>query len=177
MTFCAFAFGYPPGPAAAGDDAAKAYNRAYNLVLDEKWSDAVQAFQNVMKQHPNSAYTDDSNFWICFAKQKQKRLEESVKCYQSFIDQNPKSEWSDDAQQNMINVATSLAKAGMPQYEIYIKDMGKHGTDEVRLHAIRALIDSGDATPEDVIAIYKAEKDPRTRSNIVYMLTDLESPQ
>ena len=134
MMFCAFAFGYPPGPAAEGDDAAKAYNRAYNLVLDEKWAEAEKAFQNVTRQHPNSAYIDDSSFWICFAKQKQRKLEDSVKCYESFIEQNPKSEWADDAQGNLINVATALAKAGMPQYGVHIKDMGKHGPDEVRLH-------------------------------------------
>ncbi len=147
-------------------------------MLDEKWTEATQAFQNVIKQYPDSAYTDDSNFWICFSKQKQKKLEESVTCYKSFIQTYPKSEWSDDAQSNLINVANGLVKAGMAQYEVYIKSYGKKGnTDEVRLHAIRALIDSGDATADDVIAIYNAEKDPKNRSNIVWMLTEIDTPQ
>src|SRR5688572_19351045 len=152
LVFSAFAFGYPPGPAAEGTDSAKAYNRAYSFVLDEKWGEAATAFQNVIKQYPNSAYADDSNFWICFARQKQNQLEQSVKCYESFIRQYPKSDWVDDAQSNMINVADALVKAGMAQYEVHIKSMGKGRTDEVRIHAIRALIDSGDATPEDVFA-------------------------
>src|SRR5919106_3472629 len=100
MMFSTFTFAYPPGPAAEGSEAAKAYNKAYGYVLDEKWSEATQAFQNVIRQHPNSPYTDDSNFWICFSKQKQKKLEESVKCYESFVTHYPKSEWSDDAQSN-----------------------------------------------------------------------------
>ncbi|MCB0295031.1 MAG: hypothetical protein KDG51_07275, partial [Calditrichaeota bacterium] len=52
------------------DRAQTAYQDAYNLILDEKWSEAITAFDNLLGQYPKSGWVDDARFWRCYANEK-----------------------------------------------------------------------------------------------------------
>src|SRR5262245_24591903 len=97
------------------DESFKAYQNAYNLVLDEKWSEASSAFDTFLKQYPRSSHADAATFWSCFAKEKLGKTPEDVfKCYKTFAQQYPHSEFVDDANSNLIRLAKQCAKAGKP---------------------------------------------------------------
>jgi HEAT repeat protein len=174
LIFSAVAAAYPPGPAAAGNDEAQSYGKGYEFIQDQSWAKAIVAFQEHIKKYPKSSYIDDSQFWICFAKEKQGQLEESYNCYKSFTSSYPKSEWANDAKSNMIKIGVQLKKSGVL---IDMKQFDKEEDDDVRMMAMRALLENGNASPEDALLYYKSEKNPEARSKIVYMLADMESPE
>src|SRR4030042_3366954 len=95
-----------PGPLGAAESQEKdavAYKQAYNLVLQEKWADALKAMEELVKNYSKSAWVDDARFWQCYAREKLSQSPESVfKCYQEFINAYPESEWADDARANMV---------------------------------------------------------------------------
>ena len=62
-------------PAAAEDPAGQdkdaiAYKQAYALVLEEKWSPARTAMDDLARQFPKSAWVDDARFWSCYSQEK-----------------------------------------------------------------------------------------------------------
>lgn len=50
------------------DESAKAYQKAYGLVLDEKWSEAISSMAAFLKTFRKSSYYDDALYWQCYAK-------------------------------------------------------------------------------------------------------------
>src|SRR4030067_2004562 len=101
-----------------------AYKQAYDLVLREKWADALKAMEGLVKNYSKSAWVDDARFWQCYAREKLNQSPETVyKCYQDFINAYPESEWTDDARANMVRVGRALARAGKPEYEAKIQSM------------------------------------------------------
>ncbi|MEM6797113.1 MAG: hypothetical protein AAF725_24280, partial [Acidobacteriota bacterium] len=60
-----------PGVAQESESAAasKAYRAGYNLVLDENWRDAVNAFDDLVRSAPRSEWADDASFWRCYARE------------------------------------------------------------------------------------------------------------
>jgi len=51
----------------AGDtekEARKLYNKAQKSCLAQKWDKAINLFQELLEQFPNSRYQDDARFWI-----------------------------------------------------------------------------------------------------------------
>src|SRR4030043_1246531 len=55
-----------------------AYKQAYNLVLQEKWVDALKAMEELVKNYSPSAWVDDARFWQCYARAKLSQSPESV---------------------------------------------------------------------------------------------------
>ena len=105
---------------------AAAYKKAYNLVLDQKWNEAIKEFEAFIKKFPNSGWKDDANFWMCYSKDKAGyNLEEVFNCYQDFINNNKRSKWADDARSNMIVVGQKLVKQGKVEYKSLIENLTK----------------------------------------------------
>ena len=84
------------------DRAAKSYEHAYNLILDEKWDQAIQAFEKHLKEFPTGNTAEGARFWLCLAREKSGRLEEAARCYQNFIQSYPRGERSDQARQKIL---------------------------------------------------------------------------
>jgi TolA-binding protein len=80
---------------------ARAYQLAYNLILEEKWEEATKALNEFVRSYSGSNYVDDARYWQCYAKEKLgKSLEDVFICYQDFIKAYSKSKWADDARSN-----------------------------------------------------------------------------
>ena len=95
-----------------GQDA-QSYKAAYRLVMEEDWSKAASALDSFISTHPQSAYTDDAQYWRCYVKEKTDRSQEEVfTCYQNFIKAYPDSSWVDNAKSNLIRIADRRAKQG-----------------------------------------------------------------
>ena len=73
------------------DEVDKAYKKAYNNILDEKWSEAIQSFEKFTRSYPKSRWVDDAEYWQCYAReQKGESLEKTFDCYQDFIKRHSK---------------------------------------------------------------------------------------
>ena len=105
-------FSFVDGTEDNGPDAV-AYKKAYKLVLDEKWKDAIQEFSSFLNKYPRSSWKDDAGFWLCYSKEKAGyNLEEVFKSYQDFAKNNRRSKWADDARSNMIACRAEACAAG-----------------------------------------------------------------
>jgi TolA-binding protein len=60
----AFVFANGLNAAKKQDDGYKVYQQAYNLILDEQWNEASNAFKDMLQRYPKSAWVDDASF-IC----------------------------------------------------------------------------------------------------------------
>jgi len=161
------------------EQAAKAYQQAYNIVLDEKWKDAIKALEEVERQYSKSDWADDARFWMCYSKEKiGEKFEDVFQDYQNFIERYPKSKWVNDAKKNMILLSTQLAAEGKERYETIIRDMQKSDEDEIVLSALYALQRMGDdeALPA-LIEIFDDIQNPLVRNRIVFMLSNFDSPE
>ncbi|MGZ5498567.1 MAG: HEAT repeat domain-containing protein, partial [Candidatus Aminicenantales bacterium] len=156
-----------------------AYKQAYSLVLEEKWSPAKAAMDDLVRQFPKSAWVDDARFWSCYSQEKLGQSAEVVfKCYQKFIDDYPESDWTDDAKSNMIRLAQGLAKTGKPEYETIIKTFQAEDEDDVKMTALYALQDMGDTDAlKTIIGLYDKASSAKLKSQIVFMLEEMESPE
>ena len=73
-----------------------AYKKGYDLILDEKWDDAVKQFKNMIAKYPESQYADDANYWIAYA-YKSIDVDKARDQYKKFLKNYPKSKYYDDA--------------------------------------------------------------------------------
>ena len=128
-----------PAIGLARDDA-DAYRGGYQHVLDEDWPAATSAFRDLVAKYPESDWTDDATFWLCYAEEKSgKNAEASFGCYQGFTDDYPDSEWTDDAERNLVRLARRLAQQGKPEYRDRIRDLEEDVDDEKLLTVLMAL--------------------------------------
>jgi tetratricopeptide (TPR) repeat protein len=156
-----------------------AYKQAYALVLEEKWAAAKTAMDELVRQFPKSAWVDDARFWSCYALGQTGRDPEAVfKCYRKFVDENPGSEWVDEAKSNMVRLAHSLYRAGKPQYQTIIESYEDAAEDDIKLTALYALQNIGDESAlKTIVSIYDKASGSRLKSQIVFMLAEMESPE
>jgi len=158
------------------------YKNAYGLILEERWTDAENAFATLVRDHPGSRWHDDAAFWICFAKQKGRlSAEESFRCYRAFLAEHPHSEWRDDAARNMVLLGRGLAEQGRPEFldeaRAILED--SHGHDEPDNELMAMLESVAERDPERatqiVFTYFDKSTDARVRAQIVALLYDLES--
>jgi HEAT repeat protein len=154
------------------DDANKLYQEAYNLVLDNKWSAAIEKFKILLDKYGNSSWEDDARFWMCYSMEKQNNnLEKSFECYEDFIASHDDSKWRDDAIQNLARLARELEKQGKDEYTLRVKTIEDDVSDELTLAAIRALSSRGDQKSfESLVKIYDSNKNERIRKKMVYII-------
>jgi len=158
--------------------AAEAYQKANDLMLDEKWGQAETAFSDYIAGYPKSKRIDDARFWMCYAKEQQDPVSEAAfACYKGFVQRYSRSNYADEARANLIGVGQRLAKAGRPGYRSQIERYRRQDNDEVALAALYALRNIGD--DEALTAMLDAYDRGGTelRKKIVYMLADFDVPE
>lgn len=154
------------------------YRKAYELVLAEKWTDAVKAIQSHLAAYPKGSTAVAAGFWLCYSKEKAGQpLESAFECYREFVTKYPESDWADDARNQMVRMAHDLAKAGRPEFEAVVKSMPSAGSEEVSLAALYALQDMGDPEAlKTIIGLYDKSTKPGLREKIIYVLADFDTP-
>ena len=154
------------------DSDAKTYQKAHNLVLDEKWDSAISTLQNFIEKYPKSKWVDDARFWKCYAGEKKgDDLESVFECYQKFVKRHRSSKWTDDAKSNMVRLGTKLSKMGKTEYTAIVKTMQDSENEEVSLTALYALQSIGSDKALDVtIDLFDKTKSERVKEKIVYVI-------
>ena len=83
-------------PEQQGDPAYSMYKEGYNLILEERWNDARETFNQLITKYPKSEYIDEAKYWTSYAlsyTDKKKAIEN----YKKFIKEYPSSTYYDDA--------------------------------------------------------------------------------
>ena len=166
-------------PEAEQDDpAAEAYRAAYNEILDSNWDGAIQDFEKLIAGFPGSVWLDDSQYWICYAKEKSgKEAEEVYECYRIFTEKYPESKWVKDAQSNMVRIGGRLAEEGKPEYRAQVEAMRQSGDKEVLLTALFALRNMEGAKVLPVLSkILEENDDSEIREQVIFVLGNLDNP-
>ena len=168
-----------PHATLAQEQAAAAYQRAYELVLDEEWSRASTALDDFLRQHARSDWQDDAEFWKCFVQDKQGRAdEEAFGCYQDFVENHDDSRYVDDARSYMVQLGQRLARSGKREYMTIIEGMQAEGDEELKLTALDALWQMGDERALDaVLDLYDASASERFRKKIIFALSQFNTPR
>ena len=168
-----------PATARAQESAAEAYQKAYELVLDEKWSQANDALQDFMDQFSRSDWADDAQFWWCYVEEKTGRFDEDAfDCYQDFVEDYPRSKYADDARGNMVQLAQRLARSGKREYLTIVESMREAGDEDVKLAALDALWQMGDERALDaVLDLYDSSGSERFRKKVIFALSQFDDPK
>lgn len=155
-----------------------AYRKAYALVLDEKWNEAVAALDAVEKKYPSSTWADDAGFWKAYSRGKSSQpLEEVFAGYDQFLSSYPRSKWSDEARANMIRVGNKLALSGKPEYAEKIKPFKDSGETDIALTALVALRMTGEDTMPQIMKLYDSSRNPAVRERIVTSISGTSDPK
>ncbi|MEM7350616.1 MAG: HEAT repeat domain-containing protein [Acidobacteriota bacterium] len=160
-------------------DPARVYRQGYDLVLDEKWQEAIVVFDKLDERYPDSEWTDDAAFWRCYAgQQRGTGAAESFACYDDVLQHHPHSEWADDIQRSLVRLAGELDRDGRPEYQDKIQHYGRGEHADRTLAVLVALGDIGDERSLDVILErLDATQDEHLRARIVEILEDFDSPR
>jgi tol-pal system protein YbgF len=107
-----------PPTKASGDTPKKqvkeAYMEAYGEIKDNRFSDAREKFESLLKDYPENEYSDNARFWIGESYYKEKNYEDAILAYEDLLKENPKSE----------KVSGALLKQGFAFYELKDEETG-----------------------------------------------------
>jgi tol-pal system protein YbgF len=90
-----------------GDDRAN-YQAAFDLLKDEKYPDAVNAFRQFLTTFPDSALADNAQYWLGEARYVTRSYPEALKDFRTVVEKYPDSRKIPDA----------LLKIGYCNYEL-----------------------------------------------------------
>ena len=148
------------------------YEMGYSALLEEKWTIAKQAFQEITTSYPSSRWVEGARYWLCYVGEQTGEAPESVfLCNQEFVASYPKSRWVSDARSNMIRIGRQLARQGDPKYEPIIKVMQDSLNEDIKLAALYSMEDiKSQETFNTVVDLYNQNPSERIRAKIAYML-------
>jgi tol-pal system protein YbgF len=117
---------------AGGVDCQKIYNAAYSDFVKERFEMAVNGFRNYIENCPNTALSDNAQYWIGESYFSQKQYDKAQRAFEKMLSDYPSSE----------RLATGKLKLGRALYEQrqrtsarkYFEDVVKNypGTDEAQ---------------------------------------------
>jgi tol-pal system protein YbgF len=108
------------GPAIMMDEQ-DAYDNAFGLLKQSRYSDAVVAFEEFIRQYPASDLTDDAYYWMSEAHYVNREFEASLAGFQTVVNRFPDSQ----------RVPASYLKIGYIQYEIGAYDQARQTLNDV----------------------------------------------
>ncbi len=162
----------------------QAYQDAYGHILDEKWAQARQAFEEFLKRYGEqrgNRYVDDARFWICFAMEKSKLPDEEVfEAYHQFIQEFTSSNWLDDAKANLIKIGRRLSaksKKTKAEYGPIVAELEQDHNVEVAIAALNRMREfDNKSSVQAVFKLYDRTENGELRKKIVNALRNFEDP-
>ncbi len=155
-----------------------AYQKAYALVLEEKWKEAATALADVERKYSRSAWADDARFWNIYSLEKSGRNpEEIMRMYEEFLGTFRGSAWSASARTNLITLANRYAASGRPEYAEKVRMLAERDHLDVSLSALVALQNMGDDSLPEIIRLYETSSNPELRERIITSLGVVSTPK
>ena len=112
-----------PAPAAPADPAAErdAYQKAFNLLKEGRYDQAITAFQGFLASYPSGDYTDNAQYWLGEANYVTRRFKEAEQEFLKVVNLHPES----------TKVADAMLKLGYTYYELSNWDAARKTLDNV----------------------------------------------
>jgi tol-pal system protein YbgF len=98
----------PAAPAASPEQEQTAYQKAFDLLKDGRYDDAIAAFNDMLSNYPNGKLTDNAQYWLGEAHFAARRFREAGQEFSKVIDNFPQSSKVPDA----------MLKLGFSYYEL-----------------------------------------------------------
>jgi tol-pal system protein YbgF len=116
----------PAGSVAAGGGAAasttlptpaerNAYDRAFNLLKDGRYPQAISAFDAFLKAHPKSSYSDNAQYWLGEANYVSRQFKRALQEFEKVVSNYP----------NSPKVPDAMLKEGYTYYELHQWDQAR----------------------------------------------------
>jgi len=99
-----------PAPVASVSDRKEreVYNKAFDLLKEGRYDQSIQAFQDFMKQYPQSGYADNAQYWLGEANYVSRKYKVAVDEFRKVINDFPTSQ----------KVSGAMLKLGFAYYEL-----------------------------------------------------------
>ncbi len=107
--------------AADADKEREAYQKAFDLLRDLRYEQAIAAFRGFLKQYPDGRYGHIAQYWVSEANYAQRNFKQAIADYQQLIDHYPKSP----------KLAEAMLKIGYSYYEMGQKDAARKELTEL----------------------------------------------
>lgn len=98
----------PTESAAAKAQVRRQYERAFNLLKEGRYAEAGTAFRAFLKEHPQSGYSDNAQYWLGETNYVSRNYEVAVTEFETVLERFPESPKVPDA----------MLKLGFSQYEL-----------------------------------------------------------
>ena len=168
------------------------YQKAYQFILQERYSDALEHMRQVLENHPQSRWADDAQFWQSFAlektaqmlaqqgtlKEQEKKLKEAFESYEKLLHNYPDSKWFDDARTNLMQLSKELGAKGYTEFPALAQDSEGSEEEQIMEAAIQALQARGDEESLNaLLRLYEKNPAPKIKEKIVYVIGTFDTPE
>jgi hypothetical protein len=111
-------------------------NQGKILMMEQKWEEARQVFQRLIRDFPQSSLLPQAYFQSAYCLRLQKKPEEALLAYEQFLQKYPNEPFlARDARQTIVDLAASLVAQGKPAYRNRLIAALKDPRKEVRYFA------------------------------------------
>jgi len=147
----------------------KLYNKAKKDFLKQNWERAIESFQKLIDEFPNSDYQDDAHFWLGYCLKKKGGNElEAFLAFDKLSKIFPNSPWVDDAIIHQISLAEQFVSQGKAQYLDFLADK-LNNQEPIQQQAAIALGKLGD---ERALPVLKNMKGDETLGSLAQSLVE-----
>lgn len=94
-------------PQAEGEN--EAYRKAFGLLRELRYEEAVSAFRDFLEKYPESRYAHTARYWVAEALYAQRRFEGAVEAYRDLLEAHPESSRKAEAR---LKIGYSLEEMG-----------------------------------------------------------------
>ncbi len=122
----------------------KLFNEGMELRIQREWDKALEKYEQLKLQHPNSKYVDDADFWSAYILEEQGKESEAFSAYQQMKKKHPESPWADDATMHQIGLAEKFVKKGENSYKPFLTEHLESPNKNVKYQAALSLGKLGD---------------------------------
>ena len=85
------------------------YQRAFRLLKEQQYDQALAAFQQYLKDYPNTDYSDNAQYWLAETNYVMQKYELAINAYQDLLTTYPNSQKASHA---MLKIGYSYAELG-----------------------------------------------------------------
>ncbi len=132
-------FSFAQAETTLAQDGFQYYYQAKKLMHQREYKKALELFDKLKKEFPNSKFEDDAEFWSAYILEKQNRYDESFRRYENLKKKFPKSPWVDDAEVQQIGIAEKLANRGKHKYLNYLVERAQSRDKTIKYQASISL--------------------------------------
>lgn len=154
----------------------KLFNEAMELRIQREWDKALEKYESLKLNYPDSKYVDDAEFWSAYIVEEQGKGSEAFKAYEQMKNKHPESPWVDDATRHQIGLAEKFVKQGQESYKDFLMKSLDSPNKNVKYQAALSLGKLGDQRAIPVLKEMSNNGDKDMRSFGNSLLQKFERP-